>query len=231
MRLLKVIYRYVVRSVNRRQIESPPSEEIICHALSEPKKPVLTVDFDNGVEGVLFDGSKSKGRLNGKAKITDGSLDLRQGGHVTFPYSSLFDLDGKLTLQCRVKFDSLDQMPVIVSCGKWNVRGWFLQKLGRGFRWHVGSVDCDGGKAVADKWIHLVCVFDGEKATLHQDGEEVASVPCAPNRVPWQGDLFVGQYGAGPGGAYQVKGSISDVKIYRSTLCTKEISEKSAKGR
>jgi predicted phage tail protein len=36
-----VSYRYVVRSVNRRQIESPPSREIICHAMPKPKKPVV----------------------------------------------------------------------------------------------------------------------------------------------------------------------------------------------
>jgi hypothetical protein len=224
----KVNYQYVVRSVNRRQIESPPSKEIICHALPI-RKPVLSVDFKDSLEGVLYDGSKNKGRLYGNAKITDGSLDLRKGGYVTFPYNSRFDLDGKLTLKCRVKFDSIDKMPIIVSCGQWNGKGWFLQKLGSGFRWHVGGVDCDGGKAVVGEWISLVCVFDGENATLLQDGEEVASVPCTPNRVPWQGALFVGQYGAGPDQAYQVKGSISDVKIYRSTIFPKEIKEKSGK--
>jgi cytochrome c553 len=36
-----VSYRYVVRSINRRQIESPPSREVICHALPEAKKPVM----------------------------------------------------------------------------------------------------------------------------------------------------------------------------------------------
>ena len=36
-----VSYRYVVRSINRRQVESQPSEEIICHALPEAKKPVV----------------------------------------------------------------------------------------------------------------------------------------------------------------------------------------------
>jgi hypothetical protein len=224
-------YRYVVRGVNRRQMESPPGEEIICRALPEPKEPVLAVDFDDGVKGVLFDGSISKGSLNGKAKITDGLLDLRQGGHVTFPYSSRFDLNGKLTMQCRVKFDSVEQMPVIVSCGKWNDRGWFLQKLGGSFRWHVGGVDCDGGKPAAGKWILLACVFDGRNAKLYQDGTQVASVPCAPSQVPWRGDLFVGQYGAGPGAAYQLKGCISEVKTYRRALSAKEISTKSEKGR
>jgi hypothetical protein len=37
----KVSYRYVVRSINRRQVESQPSEEIICHAQPEAKKPVM----------------------------------------------------------------------------------------------------------------------------------------------------------------------------------------------
>jgi hypothetical protein len=36
-----VRYRYIVRGVNRRQIESLPGDEIICHALPEAKKPVV----------------------------------------------------------------------------------------------------------------------------------------------------------------------------------------------
>jgi fibronectin type 3 domain-containing protein len=36
-----VSYRYVVHSINRRGIESPPSEEIVCHAMPKPKKPVV----------------------------------------------------------------------------------------------------------------------------------------------------------------------------------------------
>ena len=226
-----VRYRYVVRSVNRREIESRAGDEVICCALPEPKEPVLAVDFADGVGGVLFDGGISKGGLSGKAKIADGSLDLREGGHVTFSYSSRFDLNGKLTLECVVKFADVEQMPVIVSCGRWNDRGWFLQKIGGGFRWHVGGVDCDGGRAVAGRWIHLACVFDGQNARLYQDGKEVGSVACAPNRAAWGGDVFVGQYGAGPGGGYQVKGRIGDVKIYRRALGAEEIAAKAEKGR
>ncbi|MHC4536165.1 MAG: HzsA-related protein [Planctomycetota bacterium] len=35
-----VSYRYVVRCINRRGIVSPPSREVICRAMPEPKKPV-----------------------------------------------------------------------------------------------------------------------------------------------------------------------------------------------
>ncbi|MBE0534062.1 MAG: hypothetical protein IH624_00215 [Phycisphaerae bacterium] len=221
----QISYRYIVRSVNRKGTESVAADEIVCRALPERREAVFAVDFSNGLKGTLLD-APCDGVAAGSAKAADGALDLTNGGHVTLPYSSQFDLTGKLTVECRVRLDSVDQMPVIVSCGSWNDRGWFLQKLGGTFRWHAGGVDCDGGKAAAGKWTHLMCVYDGRAASLYQDGKRVASVPCVPNQAAWGGPLFIGQYSGGVGEAYQVKGAISEVNIYRRAIGAKEAMEK-----
>lgn len=220
-------YRYVVRSVNRKGIESGAGDEVICQVRPEVKAPVFEMSLSEGVGGLLLN-EMCKGTLVGAAKCAGGILDLSSAGHVTFPHSRLFDLTGKLTVECRLRLDSEDQMPVIVSCGRWNDRGWFLQKLGGFFRWHVGGVDCDGGKAVAGQWLHLVCVYDGHLAKLYQNGGQVASVTCSPGQASWDGELVIGQYSGGLGGAYQVKGTISQVKIYRRAIGAKEAAEKFA---
>ena len=220
-------YRYVVRSVNRKGIESAATDEIIGQAMPERREAVFVVDFEDGVKGLLLD-QATEATLAANAAGAGGVLDLTKGGHVSFPYSSQFDLTGKLTLECRVRLDSIDQMPVIVSCGRWNDRGWFLQKLGGVFRWHVGGVDCDGGNPVADQWMHLICVYDGQSARLYQDGKQVGSVSCSPNQAPWDGPLVVGQYSGGVAEPYQVKGAISDVRIYRRAIGANEALEKFA---
>ena len=58
------------------------------------------------------------------------ALDVRSGGHVTFPHHAFFDLSQPLTVECTVWFDKQGKMPVFVSCGHWNQAGWFLQWLG-----------------------------------------------------------------------------------------------------
>ena len=80
----------------------------------------------------------------------------------------------------------------------------------------MAGTSCDGGQPALNRWIHLRATFDGRRARLFQNGLEVASVLCAPNRAPWDGPLFVGQYSATPGANFQVKGRITDVKIYHS---------------
>ena len=65
-------------------------------------------------------------------------------------------------------------MPVIDSAGQWRKSGWFLQRIGAGWRWHVGGVDCDGGTGIVDTWTHLVGVHDGNGLRFYQDGKLAA---------------------------------------------------------
>jgi len=220
-----ISYRYTVRSVNRKGIESAAADALVCRALPERREAVFELDFSNGFKAFMLDESYEQ-TMAGNARSAGGVLDLGDGGHVTFPYNDQFDLTGKLTVECRIRLDNIDQMPVIVSCGRWNDRGWFLQKLGGTFRWHAGGVDCDGGHAAAGQWTHLICVYDGQNARIFQDGKQVASVPCSPNQAAWGGPLVIGQYSGGIAEPYQVSGAISDVRIYRRAVGAKEASEK-----
>ena len=113
-------------------------------------------------------------------------------------------------------------MPVIVSSGAWQQAGWFLQRLGGNFRWHVAGIDCDGGKPGVGQWIHLLGTFDGQAARLFQDGLQVAEKSGTANTAPWPGELHIGQYSAAPGPAYQVTGQIAGVKIYHRALTAED---------
>ena len=109
-------------------------------------------------------------------------------------------------------------MPVVVSCGLWNQAGWFLQQIGGHWRWHVGGIDCDGGRPTPGAWMHLVAVYDGQTARLFQDGVPVAETAGQAVTARWPGDLHVGQYSGSPGPPYQVHGRIAGVKIYHRPL-------------
>ena len=224
-------YVYVVRSVNRRGKESRDSTQVTASALPERKEPVFVAVFNEDLNAQFIDSSVLKGAAQGSAAVRDGALSLGDNSSVTYPYRDEFDLSARLSVECWLYLDNSDQMPVVISCGRWQDRGWFLQKLGVSWRWHLGGTDCDGGTVPAKQWVHLTGTYDGQKAQLFQNGKQVASVPFHPNKTPWQGPLFIGQYGAGPGPQYQVRGKIAKVKIYRRALTADEVARSFEAGR
>jgi hypothetical protein len=218
-----VRYSYRARAVDRRGAESALSPEAVAAALPETKEAVFTVDFASGAKAHLLGDGELDGVLHGTARIEGGMLDLRPGGHMTYPHRPEFELRHKLSVEAWVFIEEAGQMPVFVSCGAWPTVGWFLQRLGTTLRWHVGGVDCDGGQPPVGRWVLVAGTWDGLRARAYQDGTEVANVPCLPNRTPWPGDLHIGQYSAVPGPPYQVTGRVRGVRVYQRALSAEEI--------
>jgi hypothetical protein len=221
-------YRYVVRAVSPRGIVGPPTPPAEASA-TIVREPVFAAAFAGRPTAALWGGQTLAGKLHGKAAGSDELLDLRSGGYASFPHHEFFDLAQPLSLMFWVAVDQPGQMPVFVSCGVWNQAGWFLQRLGGTYRWHVGGVDCDGGQPATGRWVHLAAVCDGRMLTLYQDGQRVAERPAAVNPAPWQGELHVGQYSGRPGAEYQVTGRIAKVRLYHRPLEPEEISAEASR--
>jgi hypothetical protein len=203
-------------------LESGPSSEVPA-APKFVHEPVFVAEIDADVRGWCYDGDPLMAKRHGKARFLPGELDLAEGGHVTFPHRSEFELSQPLSLECWIWMDQAGKSPVLVSCGEWRGSGWFLQRLGSQWRWHVGGVDCDGGSPATNQWVHLAGVYDGRKARLFENGIQVAEVDCTPSTAAWPGDLHVGQYSAAPGDDFQVNGRIAGVKIYHRPLAGSEL--------
>jgi hypothetical protein len=217
-----VEYTYEVRAVSPRGAESPSTAPATA-AATVIQGTVFAAAFNENAAARLHDGKLLTARAHGGARCADGALVLKPGGFVTFPHQPEFDLGQPITVECRVRFDEAGTMPVIASCGVWQQAGWFLQRLGNQWRWHVGGIDCDGGKPVVGQWFHLVGVFDGKTARLYENGVLVAEKTGSLNTSVWPGELFVGQYSGQPGPPYQVTGAIADLRIYHRPLSAAEI--------
>jgi hypothetical protein len=157
-------------------------------------------------------------------------LELGADGCVTFPQRSEFEIRKAFSLECWVRIDQETQMPVVAAAGAFNSSGWFLQRYGRGWRWHIAPISCDGGRPSLGRWTHLVGTFDGNQACLYQDGEQVASVHCNSATAGWNGGLTLGQYSR-RNAPYQVVGGIQGFKIYHRSLPASEVIEKYQAGR
>ena len=218
-----VTYAYTVRAISRRGAESAPSAAVVGAPLPEAKEPVFVAAFSQNMIATLPGGAAVPGKVQGKAAVADGMLDVRQAGHVAFDHRSEFDLSRRLSMECWVYFTQPGEMPVVVSCGLWNQAGWFLQRIGGVWRWHVGGLDCDGGRPAPGRWIHVVGTCDGQTARLFEDGKQVAEKIGAVNAAPFAGALHVGQYSGGPGPGFQVTGYIAGVKVYNRVMQPQEI--------
>ncbi len=219
----KTPFTYMVRSVNRRGIESSFSPPVTQTALKEPENPVFTASFRTDAQASILNKSDEKGVLHGRAKPGGEGLDLAEDGYLTFQSQPTFALNRRITVDLKLRLDKKAAMPVVISCGNWNHSGWFLQRIGSGWRWHTGGIDCDGGTPSNGKWVRLTGTFDGACARLYQNGTLVAEKKGTPLLTPWTGRLFIGQYSGAPGAAYQVHGSIADVHIYNRVLTEKDL--------
>ena len=219
----QVEYAYIVRAVSRRGLEGEATVTAVAVA-RQVKEPVFTASFLKDLHGRFNDGEEITGQVHGGARVgSDGTLDLSRGGYVAFPHYEQFDLSQPLTVELWVTMDAAGQMPIPVSCGLWNQSGWFLQRIGGRWRWHVGGFDCDGGKPVAGQWMHVVCTYDGHVARVYQDGVQVAEKAGIANTMPWAGDLLVGHYSGIPKDpAFQVTGKIAGLKIYHRAVTAAE---------
>ncbi len=223
----KVQYVYTVRAVNRRGVESESAAEVTAATLPEIKQPMFSAAFRENALAELHGGGTAQGTLYGQAKVADGTLDLRQGGHASFEHRPEFDLTGRISVECWVKLDKDAQCPVIVSCGHWHQAGWLLQKLGPVWRWYVAGIDCDGGQPELGRWYHLLATFDGQTARIYQDGQLVAEKAGPVVRTSWPGPLFVGQYCVTPSVGFQVTGQIRGLQVYSRAVKAEEAAEKS----
>ena len=217
-------YSYVVRAVGRRGEEGEASAAVEAAPLRPTREPVFVADLSASLDARLVGGRTAKGASHGRAALRDEALDLRRGGHVTYAHRAEFDLPRPISVACWVYFDEAGSIPVILSCGFWNKAGWFLQKIGHGWRWHVGGISADGGRSATGKWFHLAGTFDGRKARLFENGLPAGEASGNPIPAAWDGPLCVGQYGE-PGPTFQVTGRIARVKVYRRVLTAKEVAE------
>jgi hypothetical protein len=217
-------HAYVVRAVNLRDLESKPTAPVTATAMVI-REPVFATVTEPEAQGLLYDGDTLPGQKHGKARSAGGRLDFQDGGHFTFAHRREFDLGQPLSVECWVWLDQLGKSPVLASCGRWREAGWFLQRLGARWRWHVGGVDCDGGQPATNRWVHLAGTFDGKTLRLFEDGVQVAETSGGVKLDPFPGDLHVGQYSGGPSDDFQVRGRLLGVKVYHRPLPATEVAE------
>ncbi|MDR2706587.1 MAG: hypothetical protein LBC02_12470, partial [Planctomycetaceae bacterium] len=212
------IYRYRIRPVSRRGELGNYSDIIEIASKPVPKivlfEAALKSDSKNEPIAKLSDGSTVTGTLQGSAKLTAESLTIPTDGQLVFPNRPEYNLDKQLTVEFSAKIDEETKMPILISFGRWDNSGWFVQHINNRWRWFLNGSYCDGGAVSLGQWTRLVCQYDGKSLRIIQDGKTVAEQSVSVRKTPtWTGPLIIGNYSGGIGELYQLKGSVSNVRI------------------
>lgn len=163
----------------------------------------------------VFDLKNAEGETVGAGRLSDGVLDTAEGGYWKTASRPEFDVNAPFECEFDVTFNEPGQMPVVVGHGRWQAAGWFLQSLNGSWRFHLGGLDCDGGKITVGEKSHIKASFDGRTLRLFQNGELVAQRSGKIGKAPWNGGLTVGQYSGAVGPEYQFKGTVENLTIRR----------------
>ena len=155
--------------------------------------------------------------LKSGAAFQEGVLVTGANGFATVNATPLFN-GGPFSLVAELSFDAVNEMPVVAGLGDFQGRGWFLQCIGRKWRFHLGGVSCDGGTLVPGQWTRVVATYDGTMARLYQDGVKVGECAVPKEVMPRGGEGHIGQYHAGGEASYQFHGKIRSLEIYQRVV-------------
>lgn len=202
-------YAVVASSPRRIPPPIPPLQGSIAgRPLPPPVAPVLRLGPE--LEGM---------RLHGAARFdADGALLIPGNGCMGLSPTPERLVEGPFGFVLDAWLDAPGQMPVLLGCGRWNGAGWFLQSIGGRWRFHLSGVSCDGGAVPVGRWTRLVGSYDGETASLYQDGALVARCEVPQPPEVWSQELLLGQYALPAQPAYQFSGRIRGLSIYQRPL-------------
>ena len=168
--------------------------------------------------GFVLSAAAKDVKLTGAARFDGDVLLVPGGGCAALTPTAERLMDGPFSFVLEVFFDEPGQMPVLLGFGQYNGAGWFLQKIGGSWRFHLAGVSCDGGKAPLGKWVRVVGVYDGQTARLYQDGQPVAEVAVPAVPASFTQELYLGQYSSRNEAPYQFKGKLKGLALYRRVL-------------
>ncbi len=195
---------FTVRRIGR----GGESEDSASVTVESPELEIVTV----------LDMNSAKGEIIGAAQRKEGDIDTSAGGYWKTASLPEFDVNAPFECEFDVTIKEPGQIPVVVSSGRWRHAGWFLQSIGGRWRFHVGGVDCDGGKVSIGEKTHIRATSDCRTLRLFQDGQLVAEISGSVNKSPWRGGLMIGQYSGEVSPQFQFNGTVEGLTIRRSQI-------------
>jgi hypothetical protein len=220
-----VDYTYQVRAVDRAGRRGELSAPVTVRPLARKRGPVFHAAFDgNGDAGPVK--PQAVGSVRFAPGIVGKALDSSHGGYLVYPHQKDFELDGEFAVELWFRAETLDQWPVLASCGEFAKHGWFVQIIGGQIRFSLGGENLlDAAPVSAGQWHHLACTYDTRTMRVYLDGEQRGARDVSDvDFTPWTGPLYVAQYHYLTDD-FQFRGLLDELKLYRVAPTAAEIAQ------
>jgi hypothetical protein len=210
----KVWYRVVAHGRGGTAVPSDPVEASVTRRIP---KPIVDLEFDSpevkGPTGPAeFSGPHEIKPIDARGcLVTDGGLAL--------PYGDALAISGPFTVAVRFRLREKTPIPVLLSQGRWEGPGWFVQTLDDSLRFYVGGAGCLDRRweCRLGEWHTIVCVYDGRSLSSYADGQLLGEQRATGSPTPSKDPFTVGRY-ADPGLPWKCIGDFDFVRLYDAPL-------------
>ncbi|MBI2303057.1 MAG: laminin G domain-containing protein [Armatimonadetes bacterium] len=210
----KLWYRVVAHG---RGGTASPSEPVEVSVSTSIPKPVVNLEFDSpdvaGPTGPAeFSGPHEIKAVDGRgALVTDGGLAL--------PYGDKLSMTGPFTAAIRFRLREQTPIPVLMSQGRWQGDGWFVQVFYSQVRFYCSGAGCldRPWECRLNEWHTLVCVYDGTMLAAYADGVLIGEQRAAGEPTAAKDPFTVARY-ADVGPQWKVVGDIDFARLYDQPL-------------
>jgi hypothetical protein len=201
-------WRYVVVPVNLAGKEGNPGEIIVEYLPGEPPCPILDLSLREMPPAAKKSGSIIFGEEG--ARFNEGRIEI--------PHKDELNLNRGLTLTFEFKAESIDQMPVLVCHGFWNVDGWFAQIYQNRLKVSTPQGEIFGPLIEPGKWYSVRFVFDGAQLRLQVNGEWAKlQEPILITPISTPRFLILGNYQTNAP-EFAFRGFLRNIKIYNDVI-------------
>ena len=191
--------------------------------LDETSGTLAADSSGNGFDGTYENGPILGGSgVHGYAAAFDGSNDV-----VRVADNASLSITNQLSISAWVKFDSVSGEQRLVSKGQSNGYYLILRNSSGKFLFRCrglsGSEDVESNYTpVANKWIHVVGIYDGSSLRIYIDGQLDNQVSASGNISVASTDLTLGDRSSG---GVELDGQLDEVRLYDYGLTDAEIAE------
>ncbi|MCJ7842787.1 GH92 family glycosyl hydrolase [Lederbergia sp. NSJ-179] len=196
------------------------------------EKPVLSLSFEEDGETVKDSSPYGlDGQLHGNASRVQGQFGKAlklDGGWVEIPNNSLLNGEDAFTITAWLNLENPDANQKIM--GKTTTNDGYLLGVQSG-KMYPELWDASGkhhtfeaGSVPANQWVHMALTWKQDGRFIgYINGEEVQNMPASSYPIKDNDTPFI--IGAAPWGteAFQMKGMIDEVRIYKRELSSDEI--------
>jgi hypothetical protein len=150
-------------------------------------------------------------RIEGNVRFDESGAHFA-GGWIQLEATPATRLEWGTRVSFEFKVDSLEEMPVLLSCGYWQADGWFAQIYGGRLVIRTTAGDAVGPVVETGVWYRVEWDYNGDTQTMRIDGNPLPQPTGLYGPISSKRSLRIGQYDV-PEAKFAFRGTLRNLRI------------------